>query len=91
LDAEGSFVAALASVDLRQEHRHDALERRLRGGAPEDVERLVVDLELLAAVEEDARERPIEVRRARSTPATIHRAPPHRARRSGPIGRPAAR
>src|SRR6266853_1001949 len=53
------LVAALAPVHLRQEHRHDALEE-LRV-APEDVEGLVVDLELLAPSEKDAREGPVEV------------------------------
>ena len=45
--------------DLRQEEPHHALEH-LRV-APEDVERLVEELELLAPVEEDGGERPVEV------------------------------
>src|SRR6266705_2369902 len=53
------LAAALASIDLRQEHRHDALEELWV--APEDVEGLVVDLELLAPAEKDAGERPVEV------------------------------
>ncbi len=54
-----AFVTALPAVDLREEHRHDALEE-LRI-APENVERLIVDLELLAPVEKNARERPVEI------------------------------
>src|SRR5229473_1783711 len=53
------LLAGLPPVDLRQEHRHHALEQ-LRV-APEDMEGLVVDLELLAPVEEHARQGPVEV------------------------------
>jgi len=53
------FFPGLPAVDLRQEHRHHALEQ-LRV-APEDVERLVVDLELLAPVEKNGSEGPVEV------------------------------
>jgi hypothetical protein len=59
-DAAGArLFAGLPPVDLRQEHRHHALEQ-LRV-APEDVEGLVEDLELLAPAEEDARQGPVEV------------------------------
>jgi hypothetical protein len=51
--------ASRSSRPWRQEHRHDALEQ-LRV-APEDVEGLVVDLELLASVEEHAGECPVEI------------------------------